>query len=81
MQDSGRNFTFGMSSFGKKENGYKLYNMFIMRKFEGKWDFGFSYGLFGCYVLGLSLESEKVWGKVGFWVSLWSIWMLWIWIC
>ena len=28
--------------------------------------FFFLYGFFGCYVLGLSLESEKIWGKVGF---------------
>ena len=30
-----------MSGFGKKEKSNKLYSMFIMRKFRGKWDFGF----------------------------------------
>ena len=59
-----------MSGFGKKEKSNKLYSMFIMRKFRGKWDFGFFFFFymvfFGCYVLGLSLESEKIWGKVGF---------------
>ena len=41
-----------MSGFGKKEKGNKLYSMFIMRKFGGKWDFGFLYGLFECYGFG-----------------------------